>query len=83
MLSSQQARSLAEESTSFIETNLDQIEQTIREESLDGKTKTSFVVKGQIELARRLANELVSNGYKATVRTELGLLYEHKIDISW
>ena len=83
MLSSQQARSLAEESTSFIETNLGQIEQVIREESLDGKTKTSFVVKGQIELARRLANELVSNGYKATVRTELGLLYEHKIDISW
>lgn len=83
MLSSQQARSLAEESTSFIKTNLDQIEQTIREESLDGKTKTSFVVHGQIKLARRLANELVSNGYKATVRTELGLLYEHKIDISW
>ena len=83
MLSSQQARSLAEESTSFIKTNLDQIEQTIREESLNGKTKTSFVVHGQIELARRLANELVSNGYKATVRTELGLLYEHKIDISW
>lgn len=67
----------------FIKTNLDQIEQTIREESLNGKTKTSFVVPGQIKLARRLANELVSNGYKATVRTELGLLYEHKIDISW
>jgi len=83
MLSSQQARSLAEESTSFIETNLRQIEQVIRKESLDGKTKTSFVVKGQIELARRLTSELVSNGYKATVRTELGLLYEHKIDISW
>ena len=83
MLTSRQARSLAEESTSFIETNLRQIEQVIREESLDGKTKTSFVVKGQIELARRLASELVSNGFKATVRTELGLLYEHKIDISW
>ena len=83
MLTSRQARSLAEESTSFIETNLRQIEQVIREESLDGNTRTSFVVKGQIELARRLASELVSNGFKATVRTELGLLYEHKIDISW
>ena len=83
MLSSQQARSLSEESTLFIETNLRQIEQVIREESLEGKTKTSFVVNGQIKLARRLANELVSNGYKATVRTELGLLHEHKIDISW
>ena len=83
MLSSQQARSLSEESTLFIETNLRQIELVIREESLEGKTKTSFVVNSQIKLARHLANELVSNGYKATVRTELGLLYEHKIDISW
>ena len=83
MLTSHQARSIVEESTSFIETNIRQIELVIRGESLNGHTKTSYVVRGQIELARKLAVELVNNGYKAVVRTELGLLNEHKIDISW
>lgn len=83
MLTSHQARSIVEESTSFIETNIRQIELVIREESLNGNTKTSNVVSGQIELARKLAAELVNNGYKAVVRNELGLLNEHKIDISW
>ena len=83
MLTSHQARSIVEESTSFIETNIRQIELVIREESLNGHTKTSYVVVGQIELARKLAVELVNNGYKAVVRSELALLNEHKIDISW
>ena len=83
MLTSRQARQLTEESEQFIQDNLSQIERVIREISTSGQTKTNFVVHGEIELARRLAAKLVEAGYMATVRTEFGLLYEHRIDISW
>lgn len=83
MITSRQARQLTEESERFIQDNLAQIERDIRAMSINGMTKTNFVVRGEIELARRLADKLVEAGYTATVRTEFGLLYEHRIDISW
>ena len=83
MLTADQARALTEETKLFIESVLHDIEQTIREDAISGRVKTSFIVYGHISLARRIAEELIVNGYHATVRTEFGLLTEHRIDISW
>ena len=83
MLTADQARTLAEENKLFIESVLHNIEQTIGEAAISGEVKTRFVVYGHISLARRIVEELIVNGYRATARTEFGLLTEHRIDISW
>lgn len=83
MITATEARHLSEETTALFDIMLRAIEDKIKEACSRGELKLKYTVNGSVAVARKLSAALVDNGFRCVVRTELGLLDQHVLDISW
>ena len=83
ILTSPEALEISTNSQVKIEEILDEIGGHIVRAANQGKTQISYLYHGKVEVARKLSVTLALLGYHAVVRTELGLITEHRIDIQW
>jgi len=83
IITSPEALEISTNSQVKIEEILDEIGGHIVRAANQGKTQISYLYHGKVEVARKLSVTLALLGYHAVVRTELGLITEHRIDIQW
>lgn len=83
IITSPEALEISTNSQVKIEEILDEIGGHIVRAANQGKTQISYLYQGKVEVARKLSVTLALLGYHAVVRTELGLITEHRIDIQW
>lgn len=83
IITSPEALEISTNSQVKIEEILDEIGGHIVRAANQGKTQISYLYHGKVEVARKLTVTLALLGYHAVVRTELGLITEHRIDIQW
>lgn len=83
IITSPEALEISTNSQVKIEEILDEIGGHIVRAANQGKTQISYLYHGKVEVARKITVTLALLGYHAVVRTELGLITEHRIDIQW
>lgn len=83
IITSPEALEISTNSQVKIEEILDEIGGNIVRAANQGKTQISYLYHGKVEVARKITVTLALLGYHAVVRTELGLITEHRIEIQW
>ena len=83
MIKANEARALAEENTAFFDIILRDVEIKIKESCSRGELKLRYSMNTSVAVARKIATALTDNGFRCVVRTELGLLDQHILDIGW
>lgn len=83
IITSPEALEISTNSQVKIEEILDEIGSHIVRAANQGKTQISYLYHGKVEVARKITVTLALLGYHAVVRTELGLITEHRIEIQW
>lgn len=83
MIKANEARALAEENTAFFDIILRDVETKIKEACARGELKLRYSMNTSVTVARKVAAALTDNGFHCIVRTELGLLDQHILDIGW
>lgn len=83
MITAPEARTLSEENTAFFDIILRDVEIKIKEACARGELKLRYSMNTSVAVARKIAAALTDNGFHCIVRTELGLLDQHILDIGW